>query len=229
MTTEPVIEIPPGYQRAIRFGANWTMATSPFLPLFIVFAVASGGADSISGDIAQTLDTAGRAPTLFGTTVLLDGVSHALAFVMVVTLFAVLRQRWPVRASLILTFGAWQMILGLTKGLTSLFTFTQLGAAYVTGDAALQRLLLPVAAGQFGMRQGLEFMDSSGVAAIFVMISLLPDTRGGVPRVVRWLGWILAVALLIPVGPTFLVVVLLAPVWQFLLGRWLKSLRPASA
>src|SRR4051794_27278180 len=184
--TEDALEIPRGYERAIRFGATWTLVTSPFLLLFIVFAVASGGAAALNDNIVQTLETAGRAPAVFDATVLLDSASHLLIFVMVVTLFAVLRQRWPVRASLILMVGAWQMILGVTKGLTSTYTFNQLGAAYVTGDAALQRVLLSVAAGQYGMRQGLEYMDSTGVAALFVMVSLLPISTG-IPRIVRWL------------------------------------------
>jgi hypothetical protein len=43
MTTEPVIEIPPGYQRAIRFGTNWTLITSPYLLPYSILLLAIGG------------------------------------------------------------------------------------------------------------------------------------------------------------------------------------------
>ena len=101
------IEIPPGYHRAIRFGANWTMITSPYLLLYFIAIAVSGGADSLSGDIGKTLEMAGKSPAVFGATVLLDGLFHVLFFVTAVTLFAALRLRWPVRASLILVVGAW--------------------------------------------------------------------------------------------------------------------------
>ena len=225
MTPESIIEIPQGYHRAIRFGANWTLVTSPYLILFFIAIFAMGGAESVSGEIGQTLEIAGKSPAVFGATVLLDNLFHVLFFITAVTLFAVLRLRWPVRASLILVSvvsGAWQMMAGVTKGLSSLFTFTSLGAAYVAGDAALRATLLPVAAGEYGLTAALQTMDSIGVAAIWVIISLLPRD-GALPRAIRWLGWILALALLSP-GPTFVVVVLLTPVWLFLMGRWLKRL-----
>ena len=52
------------------------------------------------------------------------------------------------------------------------------------------------------------------------------DVPPGYARAVRWLGWIMALALLLP-DPSFLAVVLLSPVWAFLLGRWLVRLAPA--
>ena len=222
MTPESIIEIPQGYHRAIRFGANWTLVTSPYLILFFIAIFAIGGAESVSGEIGRTLEIAGKSPAVFGATVLLDSLFHVLFFVTAVTLFAVLRLRWPVRASLILVCGAWQMIAGVTKGLSSLFTFTSLGAAYVAGDAALRATLLPVAAGEYGLTAALQTMDSIGVAAIWVIISLRPRD-GALPRAIRWLGWLLALALLSP-GPTFVIVVLLTPIWLFLMGRWLKRL-----
>ena len=220
------IEIPPGYHRAIRFGANWTMITSPYLLLYFIAIAVSGGADSLSGDIGKTLEMAGKSPAVFGATVLLDGLFHVLFFVTAVTLFAALRLRWPVRASLILVVGAWQMIIGFTKGLSSLYTFTSLGAAYVAGDSALRAALLPVAAGEYGLRQALQDMDTYGVMTILIITALFPSD-GALPRAVRWLGWILVLAFLLP-GPSFLLVVVLLPVWLFLMGRWLKGLLPAS-
>ena len=227
MTAESIIEIPPGYHRWIRFGANWTMITSPYLLLYFILFFAIGGESSISGEMAQTLEIAGKQPVVFGATVLLDGLFHVVFFVTVVTLFAAFRLRWPVRASLLLVAGAWQMIMGFTKGLSSLYTFTSLGDAYVAGDAALRATLLAVAAGEFGLRRALQDMDTYGVMAILIIVSLIP-ADGAVPRAVRWLGWILTLAFLSP-GPSFLVVVLLLPIWLFLIGRWLKRLLSVSA
>ena len=130
-TAEPTLAIPPGYRRAIRFGANWTLSISPYMILYFIMVLAIGAGDS--GSIEQTLEFAGRSPAAFGATVLLDGLFHVLFFVTATTLFAVLRLRWPVRASLILVCGAWQMLIGFTKGLSSFLIFTSLGAAYVTG------------------------------------------------------------------------------------------------
>jgi hypothetical protein len=86
-----------------------------------------------------------------------------------------------VRASLLLVFGTWQMLMGFTKALSSWFTFTHLGAAYVRADAALRATLLPVAAGEYGLRDALQWMDSLGVLAIWVSVSLLPSSAG-LPR-----------------------------------------------
>jgi hypothetical protein len=114
------------------------------------------------------------------------------------------------------------MIIGFTKALSSLYTFTSLGDAYVAADAALQAAFIPAAIAADGLRQALQEMDSFGVAVIWIIISLLPP-ESGLPRAVRWLGWVLAFALLGP-DPGFLLVILLGPVWMFLLGRWLLRL-----
>jgi hypothetical protein len=168
------------------------------------------------------LEIAGTMPAVLGATVLLDGLFHVLFFVTVATLYAVLRVRWPVRASLLLVCGAWQMLMGATKAYSSLFTFTSLGAAYVAGDAALRATFIPAAMAADGLRQALQQMDSFGVAVIWIIISLFPSASA-LPRAVRWLGWMLAFALMGP-DPGFLLVLLLGPVWMFLLGRWLKRL-----
>lgn len=70
MPTESRIEIPSGYQRAIRFGANWTMVISPYsiLNLIVIFAV--GFASGTAGDMGQTLEFAGKSPVAYGTAVL---------------------------------------------------------------------------------------------------------------------------------------------------------------
>jgi len=225
MSQEPTLQIPPGYERWIRYGANWTLLISPYLILYFVLIIAIGGASIGSTNIRATLELAGKSPFVFGTTVMLDGFFHVLFFPTVVTLFSALRLRWPVRASLLLVFGTWQMLMGFTKALSSWFTFTHLGAAYVSGDAALRATLLPVAAGEYGLRDALQWMDSLGVLAIWVSVSLLPSSAG-LPRAVRWLGWIMALAILSP-GPAFLLVVLLSLPWLLLLGRWLKRLPAA--
>jgi hypothetical protein len=100
--------------------------------------------------MGSTLELAGKSPLVFGTTVMLDGLFHVLFFATIVTLFAALRLSWPVRASLLLVFGTWQMLMGFTKALSSWFTFTNLGAAYVKGDASLRATLLPVALASMG-------------------------------------------------------------------------------
>jgi hypothetical protein len=69
-------------------------------------------------------------------------------------------------------------------------------------------------------------MDSLGVLAVWLSVSLLP-AGAGLPRAVRWVGWVMAVAILSP-GPAFLVVVLLSLPWLLLLGRWLKGLPVAA-
>jgi hypothetical protein len=223
MAAELALAVPPGYRRSVRFGAFWTLITSPYMYLYFIVVLTIGLFD-LKG-IAQTLELAGTSPIVFGAPVLLDGLSHVLFFVTAATLFAVLRPRWPVRASLILVCGAWQMLIGLTKALITLFTFTSLGAAYVAGDAALRTTLVPVAIGAEGLQQALQQMDSFGVAIIWIIMSLLPP-GSGLPRAVRWLGWVLAFALLGP-DPGFLLVILLAPIWLFLLGLWLKRLASA--
>jgi hypothetical protein len=217
--TEPTVNIPAGYRQMIRFGAIWTMVTSPYMILYLLVALTIGQLANQSS-LSQVLEAAGKRPFAFSTPVLLDGFSHVLFFVTFVTLFAALRTRWPVFASLILVFGAWQMFIGFTKALNTFITFNTLGQAYVSGDAAARQGLLFAAMASDGLRQALQWMDSLGVMAVWILVSLLP-AAAGIPRPVRWLGWILSLAILAP-DPAFLLVVLLFPVWQFLLGRWLK-------
>jgi hypothetical protein len=216
--TESIIEIPPGYRRAIRLGANWTLIISPYMILYFILVLAIGMGDA--GTISQALEFAGTSPLAFGATVLLDGLFHVLFFGTVATLVAFFRVRWPMRASLLLVCGAWQMIIGFAKGLSSFLIFTSLGAAYVAGDAAARATIMPAATAADGLRQALQQMDSYGVAAVWVIIALLPR-ESGLPRAIRWLSWILTLALVGP-DPGFLLVILLGPVWLVLVGLWLK-------
>ena len=220
-----VLVIPGGYQRGLRFGALWTMIISPYLILYFIMVIIIGGlADD--GTVAQTLEFAGNSSLAFDTTIFLDGLFHVLFIVTVVTLFGLLRQNWPVRAHLILAAGVWQMVIGFTKALITIMSFNQLGAAYVHADSVLQTFLIPVAASQDGVRMALQWMDSLGVLCVWVLVSSLP-LAAGLPRIVRWLGWVMAVAILSP-DPAFLLVILLSPAWLFLLGRWMKSFVPSS-
>lgn len=225
VNTTSAFEIPGGYRRALRFGALWTMIISPYLIFyFIVIILIGGSADN--GSLAQTLEFAGSAPFAFDTTIFLDGLFHVLFIVPVITLFGILRQNWPVRAHLILAAGVWQMVMGFTKALITIMSFNRLGAAYIHAGSSLQSFLIPVAASQDGVRMAMQWMDSLGVLCIWVLVSWLPSAAG-LPRIVRWLGWIMAVAILSP-DPAFLLVILLSPAWLFLLGRWMKNLVPSS-
>ncbi len=214
-------QIPPGYERAVRFGANWTMIISPYMIIYFILFIVLDGAKS-SENITTMLEFAGNSPFAYKAIVLLDGLFHALIFVTIVALFASLREAFPVRASLILVCGTWQMLMGFTKGLISSITFTQLGSAYITGDAALRAALIPAANVDYGLRMALQRMDSLGVMFVWMLISLLPQATN-LPRSVRWLGWIMALGILAP-DPGFLLVILLSPIWLFLLGRWMKRL-----
>lgn len=223
MSTASTFQIPSGYERGIRFGANWTMAISPYLILYIILVFALNNPND-SGNIVTTLEFAGRSPTAYKAVVLLDGLFHALSFVMVVSLYAMLREAFPIRASLIMVFGAWQMIVGYTKGLISSYVFTQLGSAYLTADANLRVTLIPMANAMEGLRNALQWMDSLGVMFVWILISLLPQSTN-LPRPVRWFGWIMTFGILLPDPlPGFLLVILLSPPWLFLLGRWMKRL-----
>ena len=153
MSRQSIISIPPAYEQAIRFGANWTTFFSPYLILYLITVIALD--PTSSDEIGQTLEFAGKWPAAFGATVFLDGLFHVIFFVTVATLFALLHPNWPVRASLLLVCGAWQMVIGFTKALSSYFIFTQLGTAYIEGDTTLRAMLLPVANSEYGLWQAL--------------------------------------------------------------------------
>src|SRR6266498_852172 len=215
-------QLPSGYERWVHFGANWTMVISPYLTLYFIMVIALGAGGDNSNNMDALLKTAGSSPISYIAVVFLDGLFHALVFITFVALFASLRESFPVQANLILVCGAWQMLMGFTKGLISSITFTQLGSAYITGDAALRAALIPAANVDYGLRMALQRMDSLGVMFVWMLISLLPQATN-LPRSVRWLGWIMALGILAP-DPGFLLVILLSPIWLFLLGRWMKRL-----
>jgi len=213
--------VPPGYERALRFGAYWTMIISPYMVLYLALVIFSG-LQNDSGSMAAILEFAGSSPVAFIATAVLDGLFHVLFFVTVIALFILLRQAYPVQASLLLVCGTWQMLMGFTKGLISSFVFTSLGSAYLAAGTALRAAFLPTATAFDGLHSALQWMDSLGVMCVWILVSLLPRSTN-LPRPVRWLGWIMAVAILAP-DPAFLLVVFLSPFWLFLLGRWMLRL-----
>ena len=218
-------QIPSGYERWVRFGANWTMIISPYMILYFILVIALGRGGDDSNNFATLLESAGKSPIPYIAVVFLDGLSHALAFVTFLTLFTVLRVTFPVQANLILVCGAWQMLMGFTKGLIASYVFPRLGMAYLTADITIRSALIPVASAMDGLRMAMQWMDSLGVMFVWILVSLLPRSSN-LPRSIRWLGWIMAFGILVPQSlfPGFLLVVLLSPPWLFLLGRWMKRL-----
>src|SRR6266487_27815 len=179
--------IPSGYERWVRFGANWTMIISPYMILYFIMVIVLGRGGDDSNNLATLLESAGKSPIPYIAVVFLDGLFHALAFVTFVTLFAVLRVNFPVQANLILVCGAWQMLMGFTKGLIASYVFPRLGMAYLTADPTLRSALIPVASAMDGLRIALQWMDSLGVMFGWILVSLLPQSST-LPRPIRWLG-----------------------------------------
>ena len=220
MQSESRFRFPSGYERAIRFGANWTMLISPYMILYFILVIVLQSGNN-SGDLPAELVFAGSSPAAAKAIAILDGLFHALFFITTVTLFALLRSAFPVQASLILVCGAWQMLTGFTKGLISAYTFPDLGFAYLASDPTVRTTLLPVAQAWSGLHTALQWMDSLGSMFVWILVSLLPQSTG-LPRSVRWLGWVMTFGILAP-DPGFLLVVVLSPFWLFFLGRWMKS------
>ena len=216
--------IPSGYERWVRFGANWTMIISPYLILYFIMVIVLGAVDD-ANNMASTLEFAGKSPVPYIAVVFLDGLFHALAFITFLTLFTMLRVAFPVQANLILVCGAWQMLMGFTKGLIASYVFPRLGMAYLALDPTLRSALIPVASAMDGLRMALQWMDSLGVMFGWILVSLLPQSSD-LPRPIRWMGWIMAFGILVPESlfPGFLLVILLSPPWLFMLGRWMKRL-----
>jgi hypothetical protein len=183
-----------------------------------------GGGDDTS-IFATLLESTGKSPNMYIAVVFLDGLFHALAFITFLTLFTLLRLSFPVQANLILLCGAWQMLMGFTKGLIASYVFPRLGMAYLASDPTLRSVLIPVAGTMDGLRNALQWMDALGVMFGWILVSLLPQSSH-LPRSIRWLGWIMAFGILVPewIFPGFLLVILLSLPWLFLLGRWMKRL-----
>ncbi|HEY6407087.1 MAG TPA: hypothetical protein VIY29_06450 [Ktedonobacteraceae bacterium] len=212
---------------ALRIAAIFTMAvTGPYAILFLIalfISVALTG-NAFIPDLATSagLEYAGRFPIAMLIGYIGDPLEAVALFVSFVAVFAALRKRRPVWANLILIIGASQMILGLTKGFTSVYMGTSLGASYLVANAAGKAILLPLGGVVGGLRQGLQDMDTYTLIFVWVFIALLPKATG-MPRWVRWLGLAMSVGFLLPFdGPIgFFIFTLLVPFWAFLLGRWL--------
>jgi hypothetical protein len=211
---------------ALRNAAIFTMAvTGPYAVLFLVAlflsAVLTGNVFFPDLTTSAGLGYAGRFPIAVLIGFIGDPLQQVAIFVSFVAVFAVLQKRWPVWAHLLLIIGALQMVLGLTKGLTSAYMATSLGASYLAANAAGKAALLPLGGVVGGLRQGLQDMDTYGLIVAWVLITLLPKATG-MPRWVRWLSLAMSVAFLLPFGSIgFFIFTLLIPFWAFLLGRWL--------
>jgi len=213
--------------RALRIAAFFTMAVTAFYPLLFLgtgFLLLQLTGNFPIADLSTRagLAYAGQFPTAVMIGSLADGFSHVVFFVTFVAVFAVLRRRWPVRATLIVVGAAWQMVVGLTKALTSAYIITSLGSLYLATPLSGRGAFLPVGTLAQGLRQGLQDMDTYGVVAVWLLIALLPGATG-IPRLVRWLGVVMSIAILQPWWDLgFPLALLLAAVWAILLGLWLK-------
>jgi hypothetical protein len=211
---------------SLRIAAIFTMAvTGPYAILFLVALFLSVGitGNAFFPDLTTSsgLDYAGRFPIAVLVGYIGESLEQVAIFVSFVAVFAVLQKRWPVWAHLLLVIGAWQMILGLTKALTSVDMATSLGASYLAANAAGKAALLPLGGVVGGLRQGFQDMDTYGLIVAWILIMLLPKATG-MPRWVRWLSLAMSVAFLLPFGPIgFFIFTALIPFWAFLLGRWL--------
>ena len=119
--------------RALRIAAYFTMIVTTLYPLLFIgtgflFLQLTGNFPIPDLSTRAGMAYAGRFPTVATLGCLADGFSHVVFFVTFVAVFAVLRRRWPVRATLIVVGAAWQLVVGLTKALTSVYIITSLGS-----------------------------------------------------------------------------------------------------
>src|SRR5215472_16464951 len=178
--------------RALRLAAFFTMAVTAFYPLLFIgagFLIMLLTGDFGIPDLSTRagLTYAGQFQTAATIGSLADGFSHVVFFVTFVAVFAVLRRNWPVRATLIVVGAAWQLVVGFTKALTSVYIITSLGALYLATPLSGRAEFLPVGTLAQGLRQGLQDMDTYGVVAVWLLLALLPRATG-IPRLLRWLS-----------------------------------------
>jgi hypothetical protein len=225
---------PPGYGRSLSQLAGFTRwITAPWILLVIASAITVQSVTGVGAFHALDqagLEQAGHFGGLVAAASMLDGTNHLVFFVTWVGVFIAIFRVWPVRAALVLVLGAISLAFGLTKAITSSYLATSLGATYLADPTAKDSLL---AAGKVadGLRAGLQDMDTYSLAAIWVMLALVPS-NAELGRTVRIMGWILASALILDGlihllgvdSPLFVVVVLVSPFYFFLLGNWLKRL-----
>lgn len=213
--------------RALRIAAFFTMAVTAFYPLLFIgvgflFLQLTGNFPLPDLSTRAGLAYAGQFPTATIIGSLADGFSHVVFFVTFVAVFAVLRRGFPVRATLIVVAAAWQLVVGVTKALTSAYIIPSLGTLYLATPLSGKGAFLPVGTLAQGLRQGLQDMDTYGVIAVWLMLALLPRATS-MPRLVRWLGVFMTVAILQPWWDFgFPLALLLAAIWAILLGLWLK-------
>jgi hypothetical protein len=213
--------------RALRIAAFFTMIVTALYPLLFIgagFLLLQLTGDFGIPDLSTSagLAYAGRFPTAATIGSLADGFSHVVFFVTFVAVFAVLRRSFPVRATLIAVGAAWQMVVGFTKALTSVYIITSLGSLYLATPLSGRGAFLPVGTLAQGLRQGLQDIDTYGVIAVWLLVALLPAATG-IPRLLRWLGVVMTVAILQPWWDFgFPLALLLAAVWAISLGLWLK-------
>jgi len=240
----PIVEMPPvnagpsatadGYRRSLSLLAGFTRwITAPWILVVIASAITVQrltGTDAFHSLDQAGLEQAGRFAGLVTTASMLDGANHLVFFVTFVGVFIATFKMWPVRAALVLVLGAMSLAFGLTKAITTSYIATSLGARYLAEPTAKESLF---AAGKLadGLRAGLQDMDTYPLAAIWVLLALLPSAAG-LGRAVRIMGWVLAAALVFDGvlhlagidSPFFVVVVLVSPPYFFILGNWLKRI-----
>jgi len=221
-----------GYRRSLSGLAGFTRwITAPWILLVIASAITVQrvtGTDAFHSLDQAGLEQAGRFAGLVTTASMLDGANHLVFFVTWVGVFIATFKTWPVRAALVLVLGAMSLAFGLTKAITTSYIATSLGARYLADPSAKESLF---AAGKVadGLRAGLQDMDTYPLAAIWVLLALLPSAAR-LGRAVRIMSWALASALILDgvvhlVGvdsPLFVVVVAVSPPYFFLMGSWLK-------
>src|SRR2546427_12564889 len=236
----PIVELPPvnagpsatadGYGTSLSRLAGFTRwITAPWILLVIASAITVQlltGTGAFHPLDQAGLEQAGRFAGLVATASMLDGANHLVFFVTWVGVFIATFQTWPVRAALVLVLGAMSLAFGLTKAITTSYIATSLGARYLADPSANESLF---AAGKVadGLRAGLQDMDTYPLAAIWVLLALLPSAAR-LGCTVRIMGWVLASALILDgvvhlVGvdsPLFAVVVAVSPPYFFLMGGW---------
>jgi len=223
----------PGAARGLRIAGNFTLSVTAFYGILLIGAIFLSIA--LTGNVffpdlgtSDGLTYAGQHPIALAFGYIADALDGAVFFVTIAAVYATLRTRWPMWAQLILIGGVGALIAVWAKALVSLDVDSSLGASYLAASAAGKAALLPLGEMAAGIRQGLQDLDTYPLLAAWILIAILPKATR-MPRLVRWLGVVMAVAFLLPFGPIgFLIASLVTPAWAIPLGRWLKREATAS-